>query len=330
MGLDTTVSADLDRHSPFQAALHSFRDYSNERTPPRILLNYSGLLYLHQITVFLNDKFLTDVKGAEVDTIELMDSLGTFFLVDLSKKIGSLLTFTFILNGNTNKTLSSVTFFLWVNREIEDITVLQGRFTGNFRLRSSRSLEINYVFDALYSIGFAELRNFSMIDNLDFALSYPIFRSYEIHTTQGVEVTEMVEELKMSGDFIYEPHCQTILYAQKTHYTDPTENDILIKTLFTPDYFPNMTIKYYGDKVFIILENFYLENFFRVPPSIISFCDQEPSFLDPFFGLRPAFVKSFWKQCYHGSISLFEYLYERGARGKMCFNHLPSFVLMEW
>ena len=278
----------------------------------------------------MNDKFLTDVKRTEVDTIELMDSLGTFFLVDLSKKIGSLLTFTFILNGNTDKTLTSVTFFLWVNKEIEDITILQGRFTGNFRLRSSRSLEISSVFDSLYSIGFTELRDFSKIDNLNFALCYPIFRGYEIHTTQGVEVTEMVEEVKMSVDFLYEPHCQTILYAQKTHYSDPTENDILIRTLFTQDYFPNMGIKYFGDKVFIILENFFLENFFRIPPSIIAFCDQEPTFLDPFFALRPAFAKNFWKKRYHGSISLFEYLYERGAKGKMCFNHLPSFVLMEW
>ena len=69
MGLDTTVSVDLDRHSPYQPALHSFRDYANERTPPRILLNYSGLLFLHQTTVFLNDRFLTNVKGAEVNSI---------------------------------------------------------------------------------------------------------------------------------------------------------------------------------------------------------------------------------------------------------------------
>ena len=285
---------------------------------------------MHQITVFLHDRFLTNVKGAEADSIELMDTLGTFFLVDLTKKTGTLLTFTFIMNGNTNKTLSSVTFFLWANRELEDITVLRGRFCGNFRLRSSRSLEISSIFDALYGMGFEELRDFSKIDNLDFLLSYPIFRSYEIHTPQGEEITEMIEELQMSEDFYYEPHCQTIMFAEKTHFSDPTEHDILVKTLFTQDYFPHMGIKFYDNKVFIILENFFLENCFRVPPSISSFCDQGPNFLDPYFALRPSFAKNFWTQRYHGEVSLFEYLHEQGAKGKMCYNHLPSFVLVEW
>ena len=76
MGLDTTVSVDLERHSPFQAALHSFMDYSNEKTPPRILVNFVGLLYLHQFTVFFNDQFLTSVKRARDDCIEIIDNLG--------------------------------------------------------------------------------------------------------------------------------------------------------------------------------------------------------------------------------------------------------------
>ena len=268
--------------------------------------------------------------GTEFYIIELVDNLGTFSLVDMSKQVGHMLTFSFVLNKNVQNCLSSVTYFVWLNRDIDEVTFLRDRFRGNFRLRSSRSLEISSIFDALHALGFEELRDFSEIDNLDFFSTYPIFRSLEIQTSRGAEIIEVVEELRLSEGFVYQPHCQSILIAERNHYTDTMENDILTKTLFSESYHPDMGLKYYNNKVFIILENFYLENMYSIPPSILSFCDQEPCFVDPYRCLKPAFSKSFWSKRYHGEQPIFEYLSERRTQGKFCYNHLPSFALMEW
>ena len=223
-------------------------------------------MYLHQVTVFLNNIFFNDVRGTECYIIELVDNLGTFALVDMSKQVGHMLTFSFVLNKNTQNCLSSVTYFVWLNRDIDEVTFLRGRFRGNFRLRSSRSLEISSIFDALYARGFTELRDFSLIDNLEFFSTYPIFRSLEIQTSRGVEIIEVVEELRLSEGFVYQPHCQSILIADRNHYTDPMENDILTKTLFSESYFPDMDLKYYNNKVFIILENFIWKICIVYPP----------------------------------------------------------------
>ena len=56
--------------------------------------------------------------------------------------------------------LSLVTFFIWVNKDLENITILTGRFQGNFRLRSEKSLEMSNVFDTLHSLGYEEVRDF--------------------------------------------------------------------------------------------------------------------------------------------------------------------------
>ena len=129
---------------------------------------------------------------------------------------------------------------------------------------------------------------------------------------------------------MYLPHCQSILVAERNHFTDPMENDILTKTLFSESYFPDMGLKYCNGKVFIILENFCLENMYSIPPSNLSFCDQEPCFVDPYRCLKPAFAKSFWSKRYNGEQTIFEYLTERGTQGKFCFNNLTSFALMAW
>ena len=330
MGWNTKVSVDLERHTPFQASLHPFQDYNNECAPPRILVNFQGLLYLHQVTVFLEDPGLTKMKRPEVDSVGQLTILGSFFLVDLSKIVGALLTFTFILNKNEHNELSSVTYFIWANKEIDDVTILEGRYTGNFRLRQARSLKISTISDVLGCLGFSALRDFSKVDNLDFKTVYPIYRNFEIQTARGVEDAEMVEDVKMLDGFEFQPHSQTILVSEIHHFSDISESDVMTKTLFTDDYYPEMGIKFYQENVFIILENYYLDNFFQVPSSICTFCDQETPFLDPYRALRPVFAKNYWRERYYGSVPLLEYLHKGGAKGKQCFAHLPSFVLIEW
>ena len=110
-------------------------------------MNYVGLLYIHQITVFLNDQVLTNIKRADVDWISTMANLGLFFLTDLSALMNTLLTFTFIFNKNEHEKLSSVTYFIWGNAGIEDITLLEGRFKGVFCLRLKDSSKISTIED---------------------------------------------------------------------------------------------------------------------------------------------------------------------------------------
>ena len=177
MDLDVVISRDLEWHSPFHNSLHSFRDFSNETGPPRILLNYSDILYIDQRTVHLNDNFLDEVHGAAKFVLELVENLGTFTVVDLSKITQRLFTFSYKLNKNTRNYLSSITFFFWVNRDLEDFTTLRGRFQGNFRLKSKRALEISSISDALQCMDFGECRDFGEIEDLNFDSVYPIFRN---------------------------------------------------------------------------------------------------------------------------------------------------------
>ena len=81
-----------------------------------------------QITVCLGDSFFDKIKGAEKYVLEISDELGTSWCSNLSQIFYSLLTFTLKLNKNSQGSLSSITFFLWINKELDDITILEGRF----------------------------------------------------------------------------------------------------------------------------------------------------------------------------------------------------------
>ena len=81
-----------------------------------------------QRTVHLNDTFLDEVQGAVKYVLELVENLGTFTVVDLSKITQRLFTFSYKLNKNTKNCLSSITYFFWVNKDLEDFTTLCGRF----------------------------------------------------------------------------------------------------------------------------------------------------------------------------------------------------------
>ena len=124
LGLDVVISKGLESHSPFFCALHQFRDFANETSPSRILIDYSGLIYLEQMTVHLNDPFITTSKPRHV--LELIESLATFSIVDFSKTIQRVLTFTYKVNKNTHNLLSSVTYFFWANKDLTEFTLLRG------------------------------------------------------------------------------------------------------------------------------------------------------------------------------------------------------------
>ena len=120
------------------------------------------------------------------------------------------------------------------------------------------------------------------------------------------------------------------MVANRNPFTDPGESDILGKTMFSDRYYLDLDIKYQDEKIYLILENFFLESLLCVPVSISSFCDQPVCFLDPYSCLRPVFSKSFWGKRYHGSQPLYEYLTERGAKSKSSYNYLPVLIMMEF
>ena len=126
------------------------------------------------------------------------------------------------------------------------------------------------IFDALHSLGFEELQNFSEVEDLKFKTCYPIFRTIQIHNKRGIEYTETVERICFSGDLNFDPISQTILSAKLNSFTDVCESDVVIKTLFDQNYFPKMGVKYTDEKIYIILEDFYLETFLSFPASISS------------------------------------------------------------
>ena len=261
MGLDIDVSTGLELHSPFKPSLHIFKEYSNETSPARIIQNYSGLLYVDQITVLLGDKFFDKIRSTERYILEVSDELGTFWCSNLSQIVCRLLTFTYKLNKNEKGSLSSITYFICVNRDLDNITNLRGRFQGNFRLKSKRSLEMSSVFDALYSLGFKEIQNFGELQDFEFKSCYPIFKTNQVHSTRSVEHMEIVEKVCFSKDFSYCHASQTILSAKLHSFTYLCESDIVIKTLFDERYFPELGVKYQGEKIYIILEDFFLKHF---------------------------------------------------------------------
>ena len=285
------VSKSLELHSPFFCALQPFKDFENETSPSRILLDYSGLIYLEQMTVHFNDAFVQKIKLREV--LELIESLDTFTIVDFAKVIQRALTFSYKVIKNTFNKISSTTFFFWINRHLTEITMLRGRFHGNFRLPSKRSMQLSCVFDCLFSLGFEEAEDVGEIENFDIFSIYPIFSSFEIHTKQSVEIAETVEELKLSEDFSFCPHSHTVLVAERHTFSDPFESDVLIKSLFTENFYPELGIILEDSKIYLILDNCFLESLLVVSPSFTSFCDPPICFLDPFYSLHPSFSKSF-------------------------------------
>ena len=51
--------------------------------------------------------------------------------------------------------------------------------------------------------------------------------------------------------------------------------------------------------------------------------------MDPYRCLRLVFDKNYLGVRYRGKETLFKYLSERGVKGKLRYNYLPSFVMME-
>ena len=321
---------DIERHSPFQASLHPCKDYSNEPTPARILCNFVGMIYIHQVTVFLSSPSLISIKRAGVEWMTTFTMLGLLSITDLAGYMKTNLTFTYIFNKSEKNTLSSITIFIWGNSGIENVTLLEGRFEGVFCRPLKDSTKISTIEDALVSLGFCELRDFSNINDLEFFILYPLYRNFRATTSSSTEVVEFVEKIQTEPDFVYSPNSQTILVANESFFSDVGESDILVKTLFTEDYFPLIGVKYYDHKIFLIVEDFVLENFFRIPSSIATFCDQQEVFLDPNQGTKPSFAKKFWNERYFGSLTLREYMLEGGAKGRLMFNHLPAFVLTDF
>ena len=81
--------------------------------------------------------------------------------------------------------------------------------------------------------------------------------------------------------------------------------------------------------IFLVLENFFLESFLSVPSSISSWLDQPRCFLDPLIYTRPSFSKQYWRERYNDDLTLFEYLGSRGVQGKLRYNYLSVFSLVE-
>ena len=221
------VSKTFEYHSPFFTSLHPCRDFENEIWLARILINYTGLAYLEQVTVFFNDLFFQKLETS--DSLELIEHLGTLSIVDISKIIHRELTFTYKVNKNTFSKLSSATYFFWLNRDVAETTSLRGRFSGNFRLKSKRCMELSCMFDCFNSIGFSEIEDISEIEELPISSIYPIFTSFQIHTELSVEIAEQVEELKFSADFCFCPEIHTVLVADRHPLSDPNESDVLVK-----------------------------------------------------------------------------------------------------
>ena len=90
--------------------------------------------------------------------------------------------------------------------------------------------------------------DFGEIENLDFVSVYPIFRCLQIYNARNIQIVEVVEELKFSEDFVYCPNTKTIMVANRTPFSDPGESDILVKTMFSDRYFPELGVKYQDDK----------------------------------------------------------------------------------
>ena len=79
---------------------------------------------------------------------------------------------------------------------------------------------------------------------------------------------EVVEKVCFSENCNFCLTSQTILSAKRHDFSDVCESDILIKTLSHERYFPDFGVKYEEDKIFIVLDDFFLETYLSVPPSI--------------------------------------------------------------
>ena len=117
--------------------------------------------------------------------------------------------------------------------------------------------------------------------------------------------------------------------VKKHTFSEITESDILGKTIFRTFYFPDVGYQQDGDVIFLVLENFFLESFLSIPSSISSWLDHPRCFLDPLIYTHPSFSKQFWGERYNGDLSLFEYLRSRGVQGRLRYNYLSDFALIE-
>ena len=318
----------LEKHGPFGCALHHYQDYSNEVTPPRIIIDYRGLIFLDQATIFFGDLFVPSLQTR--DLLDLIRTLAVLSLVQVATTIGRFLTFTYKINKDTSGNVSSVTLFVWLAGDIENITLLRGRFRGVFCLPSSKALETSTVFDCLQGLGFSELEKKEELEYASISTLYPIFGVLPYQTPLSIEVVETVEQLQLIENFCYSEFTHTILKAERHSFSDPFESDVLVKTLFCDSYFPEAGLFLGDDKVYLILDDSFLSSYFAVPPSFSSFCSPPRSFLDPHYGLRPAFSKAFWRKRYLGHKPLIQYVRDQGARGKRSYDLLPACALLDF
>lgn len=318
----------LEKHSPYGCSLHHFQDFSNEIAPPRILIDYKGLIYLDQATIFFGDIFVPALQTK--DLLELIRTLAILSLVRVARTIGWCLTFTFKINRDTSGNVSSFSLFVWLAGDLEKITLLRGRFSGVFCLPSVKALETSTIYDCLKGLGFEELETKEDLAYASISSLYPIFGVFPYQTPLSIEILETVESLQMIENFAFSEFTHTVLVAERHTFSDPYESDVLVKTLFSENYFPELGIFLGDDKIYLILDDSFLASYFSVPPSFSSFCSPARSFLDPHYALRPAFSKNFWRKRYVGRKPLIQFVREHGARGKRSYELLPACVLLEY
>ena len=83
-----------------------------------------------------------------------------------------------------------------------------------------------------------------------------------------------------------------------------------------------MGIKYTDERIYIILEDFFVETFLSILVSISTWLNQPPCLIDPFCYLQKK--QSSRGTRYLGGEPLFIYLSEQKDRGKGRYNYLPS------